>query len=424
MNDFTGHDWPIQRPRLREPRLAASNRRSPQKPTSTPMDRASGTAGCKAGLGSEAPLGNQRIGFPPPRRLAEFDRRERRRERMQLQRGIRDITSLERLKTCGHTAVSTSGVVVRGGAQGVGFAGLATCGSVWACPVCASKIAAHRGAELGTVLQLAQDQGKTVAMVTLTVRHKKGDGLKSVWDAVAHGWNRITSGKPWGKMQAQHGVVGWARAVEVTHGSNGWHVHVHAVLVLDHPGEVNAIRLGDKMFARWSAGLEAKGFSAVAASGGLDVSVSKSAADQLGRYLAKMGGQSVDQLALEATHGAFKRARAANRSPFQIAKDFLMTGDVSDLAIWREWETASKGRRALTWSKTLRVWALAEEKTDEEIVAEDLQGDDLVLLPPETWAVVRHRSWEVLDHAEQGLEALTNWLDSCGLRWFDPPKRI
>lgn len=424
MNDFTGHDWPIQRPRLREPRVAQSNRRSPRKPTSTPMDRASGTAECQAGRRREAPLGNQRIAFPPRTTVADFDRRERRRERTELQRGIREVTSLDRLKSCGHTAVSTGGVVVRGGAQGVGFAGLATCGSVWACPVCASKIAAHRGAELGNVLQLAQDQGKTVAMVTLTVRHKRGDGLKAVWDAVAHGWNRITSGKPWGKMQAQHGVVGWARAVEVTHGSNGWHVHVHAVLVLDQPGEVNAVRLGERMFARWSAGLEAKGFSAVAASGGLDVSVSKSAADQLGRYLAKMGGQSVDHLALEATHGAFKRARASNRSPFQIAKDFLATGDLSDLAIWREWESASKGRRALTWSKALRMWASTEEKTDDEIVAEDLQGDDLVLLPPETWAAVRGRSWEVLDYAEQGFDALTNWLDSRGLRWFDPPGRI
>ena len=424
MNDFTGHDWPIQRPRLREPRVALPSRRSAQEPNSTPMNRASGTAACKAGLGREAPLGNQRIGFPPSAALADFDRRERRRERMQLQRGIREITSLDRLKTCGHTAVSTSGVVVRGGAQGVGFAGLATCGSVWACPVCASKIAAHRGTELGTVLQLAQDQGKTVAMVTLTVRHQKGDSLKSVWDAVAHGWNRITSGKPWGKMQEQHGVVGWARAVEVTHGSNGWHVHVHAVLVLDKQGEANAVRLGDRMFARWSAGLEAKGFSAVATAGGLDVSVSKSAADQLGRYLAKMGGQTINQLALEATHGAFKGGRETNRSPFQIVKDFLTTGDVSDLAIWREWELASKGRRALTWSKTLRAWALAEEKTDEEIVAEDIQGEDLVLLPPETWAAVRERSWEVLDHAEQGIEVLKDWLDRSGLLWFDPPRRI
>ena len=86
------------------------------------------------------------------------------------------MTRLDRLRACGHTAVDGSGVMVRmtpgssGSSCRAGFAGLATCGSVWACPVCAAKVAAERAGELGAVLTAAGEAGHQVAMVTLTVR--------------------------------------------------------------------------------------------------------------------------------------------------------------------------------------------------------------------------------------------------------------
>ena len=137
------------------------------------------------------------------------------------------MTRLDRLRACGHTAVDGSGVMVRmtpgssGSSCRAGFAGLATCGSVWACPVCAAKVAAERAGELGAVLTAAGEAGHQVAMVTLTVRHRQGQSLRQVWGAVTKGWSRVTSGKAWRSDQRRYGVQGWARAVEVTHGAHG-----------------------------------------------------------------------------------------------------------------------------------------------------------------------------------------------------------
>lgn len=339
------------------------------------------------------------------------------------------MTRLDRLRACGHTAVDGSGVMVRmtpgssGSSCRAGFAGLATCGSVWACPVCAAKVAAERAGELGAVLTAAGEAGHQVAMVTLTVRHRQGQSLRQVWGAVTKGWSRVTSGKAWRSDQRRYGVQGWARAVEVTHGASGWHVHVHAVMVYDGT-DYDAHALGASMWSRWSAGIEKAGFDAVAGSGGLDVQVSRGGdMGALGRYLAKQGAD----LASEATMGAFKQAKGKNRTPFQIARAFLDTGDMADLDLWHEWERVSRGRRQLTWSKGMRDLAdLGEERSDEDIAAEETgtADDDVLLLPGDTWRAVRSEAWRVLDLVEaSGREGLVAWLDAEGLAWLDPPTR-
>lgn len=284
-----------------------------------------------------------------------------------------------RVSLCGFaTVTSASGVGVRVSDGVAGFAGLQTCGSVWACPVCAAKIAARRAQELGEVLGWARREGHTLAMVTMTVSHKRKDALKDVWDAVSSGWGSVTSGgvwsnaeteqefearlqrwensglaheeakrlgqKPpraprgWHKRQypeikrgdkAKYGVIGWARAVEVTRGANGWHVHIHAVLVLEGRQQAHerAYALGRSMHVRWNKGIAKRGFTS-SKEHGLRVDVSEGAERQLAEYLAKAGEpekavrNSVEKagkaLAREATLGQHKIAKRGGRTPFQI----------------------------------------------------------------------------------------------------------
>ena len=147
-------------------------------------------------------LGRPRTGFHPPREKASVRarRQDRRAAKFQLRAGLKPITPNPTFRRCGTTPCSASGVGVRvtetsPGHRRAGFSGLATCGSVWLCPVCAAKIAAGRADELSTVLGNAKKLGYQVAMVTLTVRHKATDPLEDVWGAVSRGWNRVTSGK-------------------------------------------------------------------------------------------------------------------------------------------------------------------------------------------------------------------------------------
>jgi hypothetical protein len=397
----------------------------------------------------------------------------------------------DRFLACGMRSRRPDGSVGLREAGGDGVAGysdLQSCGSVWACPVCAGKIMRQRSLELGRVLEWAREQQHTIAMVTLTVRHTKGDRLRDVWDAVSAGWEAVTSGSQWksetmekyldrlsrweeardraerglgryprgGRQnrppvrrvgdQERFGIEGWARAVEVTTGANGWHVHVHAVMVLSGPrakAEGNAVQAGMRMWDRWAAGLAKKGFDGLRDSGGLDVTVSRAAEKKLAEYLAKDGltdddresiagsyGKAARDVSMEATHGMAKAGKKlGGRTPFQVLSALgqeTNDGDLRrrDVAIWREWVRGSEGRRQLTWSAGLREMAgLAElEMTDEEVANVDEGGQTVLVLPAKTWAVVKGMSYLLLDVMETaGLQAVKDVLDGDGLQWFDPP---
>lgn len=381
-----------------------------------------------SGRACEVALGNAQTSIPFGSE-GEQKRVNQREKRYRVRNEVRRVTTLERLKKCGHTPIEKGGVVVRAtqtsSGRRAGYSGLSTCGSVWACPVCSAKISAQRSEDIKQVLETAQRRGYSVAMVTLTVRHHKGHTLKEVWDAVSTGWKSVTTGSGWLADQLKYKIKGWVKAVEVTHGKNGWHVHVHTLLIFKG-GELEANLLGARIFKRWQKGLSKKGFTAEVAHG-LDVGFAKGgdSAGKLSTYLAKTG----DMLAQEAALGQFKEARNGNRTPFQIALSFFDTGDMEDLALWHEWERFSHGRRQLGWSKGLREWAQLEEteKSDDEIASEEIgsSDDDLVLLPGDSWRMVRGRNLEarVLEMAEKLGQGLTVWLDLEGIAWLPAPKR-
>jgi replication protein len=327
----------------------------------------------------------------------------------------------DRLRACGWTSVLPNGdAVARGSVRPdlaivAGYAGLSTCGSTWRCAVCGAKIAYLRAEDLGWVLEWAKKNGHTVAMATLTMRHNRKHRLADSWNAATTAWGRITSGRRWAKIKDRFGLLGWARAMEATYGEMfGWHPHIHAILVLEGPVSPGMVReLGEQMFSIWEKGLARKGYTALRDSGGLDIRVSTEATEQrLAEYFVK-------QLAVEATHGAFKEGRQHGLTPLQILAAFGATGDMAYLALWHEWERASYGRQQLTWSMGLREMAglAAEEVTDDEAAAEEAGGgEDLLQLPAATWRVIRPKSWELLDVIEtEGLVGAERWLRVRGL---------
>lgn len=309
-----------------------------------------------------------------------------------------------------------------------GFAGLHTCGSVWSCPVCSAKISARRAADLEQLLRWVESRGGTVALVTLTLRHHAGIPLRESWNALGKAWSAVTSGKRWQADKAEYGVLGYVRAVEVTHTDNGWHPHVHALVLFDGPVSAERAQIvADGMFDRWRNALVRKGFDAIRNSGGLDVRLAERAAVKLADYFTKntyaerlVPGEGLSGLAAEATLGGQKRGRRADsRTPFQILADGAATGLAEDIELWWEWEAASKGRRQLTWSQGLRDLAgLDDEQSDEEIADEEIGGDDLVILHGDTWRSIHRVAHELLAVAEAGgLAAVECWLTDRSLSY-------
>jgi hypothetical protein len=200
--------------------------------------------------------------------------------------------------------------------------------------------------------------------------------------------------------------------------------------------------LSGGMFSRWSAGVQRAGMPAPQLDYGLDVQRLDStiAPQKLAEQSRAWGAYIVAKgLAQEAALGAAKEAKGSNRTIRQLMRAALIaqrfedpnTGTVVDAvdltarAKLAEYEAAITGRRQLTWSRgrhDLRAGAqLDPEKSDEEIADEELQGEDVAVVPAESWRVVEPRATDLLSVTETGGPAAARaWLDDLGVEWWAP----
>lgn len=329
--------------------------------------------------------------------------------------GLWNVSTMPRLRACGRCRVSgASEVGVRLVDGRAGLAGLQSCGSVWACPVCSSKVMAARALEIGCAVAAAHAQGRSVVFSTLTMRHDRGQRLEMLWDALAVAWKCVTNGRGWRADKDTHGVLGYVRVVEVTIGVNGWHVHVHALLVLDHqPTPDRLEQLAGSMWGRWSMALQRQGLAAPLRVGSEThlVTDGNLAATRLGEYLAKaVEGRGAGNLGAELTQTQSKTAHGVHktRPVWSLLDEGAIDGEADPLWLWHEWEKASKGRRQIAWSTNLRsLLGLDEsERSDDEIAAEELgtRSDTVALIEAGGWASLVRRPWliaEVLNVAEE-----------------------
>jgi hypothetical protein len=337
------------------------------------------------------------------------------------------VSSLARVRKCGRVRRGEL-VTVRRGANGAGFSGLVTCGSVWSCPCCNAKIAAVRRLEVGAAVAAWMARGGSVIFMTRTLRHHKGDRLGKLWDGLAGAWRSMLGGQHWKKRGDRLGLHGLVRVVETTEGSNGWHVHVHALLFV--AGTVTDDQVDDFAgwsAARWSRAVVRQGLPAPLAVG-QDARIIRDVRDSaLADYLSKMdqSPRDADALGLELTHTQSKEARDtySTRPVWDLLTDIERTGDLDAVELWREWEQASQGRKQIFWSRGLRRDLLGseEERSDEQIASEDPQGEDLVHITAEGWSyLVAHSEVipRVLDAAEHSVALLRELLDAHGIAYL------
>jgi hypothetical protein len=310
-------------------------------------------------------------------------------------------------------------VLLRVGADAAGYGGLTTCGSVWACPVCSAKITARRAVELTELIEWNADRGGSVALLTLTMQHHVGQRLRTLRRALTGAWRHVVSSRGWKEAKKELGMDGYVRAIEATHGENGWHLHIHCLLLFDGPISDQMVELlADEVWARWSTGLSREGMTSLRRHA-VDVRVGEHALDRLGNYINK--------IAFEAVGGRWKKGRKGGRTPFEILAEGLEIGLADDFDLWFEWEQGSKGMRQLTWSRGLKDRVGIQKKEDEEIAAEADQGETIAILPARTWRRVYPVAEQLLEAAELGgREGAYAWLDERGLVFdeYTPPGEL
>ncbi|MDG4813687.1 protein rep, partial [Hydrogenovibrio sp. 3SP14C1] len=89
--------------------------------------------------------------------------------------------------------------------------------------------------ELKEALDSAKEKGYKSHFVTLTFPHGISDDLNDILSKMRNAYRRLSSGKNAIKslikrVDENNQIHGFIRAVEVTHGKNGFHPHIHMIV--------------------------------------------------------------------------------------------------------------------------------------------------------------------------------------------------
>jgi len=279
-------------------------------------------------------------------------------------------------------------VEIRVNGEDADIGGVVTCGSVWVCAVCAHKIAGVRRRQVRKLLLAHKNVGGAVYMATLTMPHHVYQNPKLLRQGISAAFRNVLLGRERVREWERAGVVGFVRALEVTHGPNGWHPHLHVLWFFENNNPFAAAAFGKWLWRRWSRSIEGLGFGKCSRKAWRFDPVRT--LEQAGEYVVK-GGE-----AWEITHAHLKDGRDGHRSPFQILSDVCLHDPGSDGALFRQYAAAFKGAHQLTWSCGLRERYDFDDISDQEVVARGaLEMRVLMLLSYRGFEMVIARGLEV-----------------------------
>ena len=303
------------------------------------------------------------------------------------------------------------------------YKGLQTCGSVWTCPCCASKIEERRRKEVQTVFDWAASKGLDSSMLTNTFPHGMGDDLKELFAGQARALKLFRDDRTYRREMKAIGNVGLIRTLEITHGASGWHPHTHEVKF--HREELtqeDANWIRHKLVEPWrnaciKAGLLTNETEELAFyRHALDMKAGFTAGD----YLQKTDSEKTWTPAHEISKASSKAGRRSGKHPFALAVDGVP--GFSELLV--EYAQATKGKRKLYFSPGLKAKAGVDELTDEQIAQLDEDRAVRIANVNSAWSFIQRTDADhntrarVLEAAEEnGRDGISDLLWNLG---FDP----
>ncbi len=294
------------------------------------------------------------------------------------------------------------------------FDHLIVCDRVWGCPVCASRISESRRQALSTATSRSDYQ---TVLVTFTLSHHLGDKLVDLRDAILGAYRRLKSGRFWQDLKHGFDWVGDVRSLEVTHGDNGWHPHIHALMMFENELSIDDLKeLENRLKRRWLVVLDKLGMFADWEHG-CDI---KTGDRYIREYIAKFGKlPEVEKrkswtVEHEIAKSHVKKGKAKGRTPFELLADYG-NGDKKAGALFVEYYFCFKGRHQLQWSRGLRA-LLNMDEIEAEIEEKTIGDNDQMIaeIYPSDWRKVlyNYARGEVLRIAGEGdTVALWNFID-------------
>lgn len=264
------------------------------------------------------------------------------------------------------------------------YSGLQTCGSVWTCPVCASKTSEKRRLEISDGTGQWIKMGGEVLLVTLTFPHSKEDSLEELLAKQAVASKYFKGRSAYSKhMRRDYGIKGTIRSLETTHSeANGWHPHLHELWFVDRGFSI--VKLRKQVFEAWSRACVDAGLGCPSAANGVDIKSGDFAAN----YVAKWG------LDYEIAKAHIKKGKGKiSKTPFQLLDEYDQ-GDNRAGALFREYAEAFKGKRQLFWSRGLKDFFGIDHKTDQELLDEQVEEVvEVLTIGYKDWMhILRHKA--------------------------------
>ncbi|HVJ24366.1 MAG TPA: hypothetical protein VM756_10570, partial [Burkholderiales bacterium] len=171
-------------------------------------------------------------------------------------------------------------------------------------------------------------------LATFTVRHQASDHV-SLTREVRACWRSLLQRRKWRLWSKQHGAE-WICAEEITRGDNGWHPHLHTLLMPQR--DIDAEEAGGEFFEDWHDTVERRLGPEHCPSWehGVDLRPCDSAT-----YVTKIGLELTDV------------ANAKGRSPLALLED-AANGDPRGLELYVQLQRERRRARDLSWSRGLK----------------------------------------------------------------------
>lgn len=317
---------------------------------------------------------------------------ERRRWRYTALEWLRGNSSRTSASSCMHAAGAS--VTLAATAAGVTHVGGVTrCGSPWACSVCSPTIGERRATEIDQAIAAWLAQGGLVFFVTATLAHGHGDQLDRLLAMLQGSWSRTFR---WGGGVSPAWYGGQIRAVEITHGGNGWHPHVHAAVFVEPGWADDAAAIEAELWDlrhQWCESVELHGGTTSTSSRrspGWDVRP-VSLTGSLGSYLSKVeGGWGVG---LELARLDLKQ-HAKGTTPAELLRQ-AVAGDARAAVLFGIYERATAGKRRIVSSPGLMARCGVEVLDDDQAAEAELAEAPTVVVsvPAADWRRMLSSGW-------------------------------
>lgn len=329
--------------------------------------------------------------------------------------------------------------------------GTQICGSPYACPVDAPKIAEERAAEIRNAVTEHVKNGGICLFVTLTFPHYGSDSLKSSISALKDSLKRFRKGKAYDQITAKLGYSGLIRSIEVTWGEdNGWHPHCHEIWFvrpdfIQQTKEANKAMRGydldisvdaltalcdyhvkSDLFELWKSAVVRAGLSAPSFERGMVIKACETEEQlqaRLAEYMVKTGLEKapwgIDD---ELTKLHSKRGKPGRYTPFDfLRKQYDVEATKGEKyrfrCLFAEFVVAFKGMAKVYWSPGLKAKFKIIELTDEQIAEKQIEeAQSEYSVPRPIWVFVigigDHRATLMLKIKNEGVQAAKDYLSS------------